>query len=464
VLLVTAHCTFPQYEIDPPLAGGGAGTGAAAAGAAGGPVGTVAGQGGSEASAGAPPAVTAGVGAAAGEGGAAPGCDGEQWPVERCDTGCLTRHPDHCYDEELSGDELAPDCGGSCQGCSLEQCVAPSDCLSGVCGAGPDGATTCESPLVLIHEAHEKSNSVGSTAWSLTLQNVAADGGRAFTLSDLKIRYYFDRNGVTEPILIRATQSNLHLASGESRELKGTSWSVVRTEDLDELAYNAYVEVTFGDSGKLFPGDEIALYQQMLTGEPGLSNFDQRANYSFSDQAAGPWQRVTVRYGEQLAWGLEPRPATPRACFARGVNLNGPAVNVDGNAWLASSQAGVTSDGTGISQGGSVFPAVSGDVAAMLSSAFRLQAGDSVSVTAVNGEYLLYLYAVSPTTAAAASQLTIDGASFANSGRFRSQTTGAGLAWARLGPYRIDVLTGKITLAVSSGSIDFAGFELWYPE
>lgn len=462
MLLVTAHCTFPQYEIDPPLAGGAAGSGVAGKSAAGSPVGATAAQGGSESTAGAPPAVTAGVGASAGEGGA-PGCYGEQWPVERCDSGCLTRRPDHCYDEELSGDELAPDCGGSCQACSLGQCVAPSDCLSGVCGAGPDGAT-CESPLVLIHEAHEKSSSVGSTAWSLTLQNLAAEGGRAFTLSDLKIRYYFDRNGVTEPILIRATQSNLHLASGESRELKGTSWSVVRAEDVDELAYNAYVEVSFGDSGKLFPGDEIALYQQMLTGEPGLSNFDQHANYSFNDQAAGPWQHVTVTYGEQLAWGLEPRPANPRACFARGINLNGPAVNVYGNAWLASSQAGVTSDGTGISQGGSVFPAVSGDVAAMLSSAYRLQAGDNVSVTAANGQYLLYLYAVSTTTAAASSELTIDGASFANSSRFRSQVTDGALAWARLGPYRIDVATGKITVAVSSGSIDFAGFELWYPE
>jgi hypothetical protein len=316
----------------------------------------------------------------------------------------------------------------------------------------------------LIHESHEKGDSVGSTAWSMKLRNVDEVGGEVFTLKDLKLRYYFDRNGVTEPILIRATQANLHLASGENRELKGTSWSVVRIEDLDELVYDAYVEVTFDDSSKLFPGDEIALYEQMLTGEPGLSNFDQRANYSFSDQPAGPWQHITVMYRDQLAWGLEPRAANPRACFARGVNLNGPAVSIAGNAWLASSQAGVTSNGTGISQGGTVFPPVSGDEASMLASAFRVQAGDSVSISAENGQYLLYLHAVSPGTDTAASTLTVDGASFENSSKFRSQASDGGLAWARLGPYRIAVTTGKITVAVSSGSIDFAGIELWYPQ
>jgi hypothetical protein len=417
------------------------------------------GQGGAEAMAGAP--AEAGVGAVAGAAGeaGAPGCSGEQWPVDRCDGGCLLRYPDHCYDGEQSADELAPDCGGSCQACVLEQCVEHADCLSGVCA---DGAT-CASPLRLIHEPHEKSNSVGSTAWSMKLQNVDDVGGKVFTLSDLMIRYYFDRNGVTEPILIRATQSNLHLASGENRELKGTSWSVVRVEDLDELVYNAYVEVTFDDSSKLFPGDEIALYEQMLTGEPGLSNFDQRANYSFSDLPAGPWQRITVMYREQLVWGLEPRAANPRACFARGVNLNGPAVSVAGNAWLASSQAGVTSDGTGISQGGTVFPPVSGDVASMLATAYRVQTGDSLNISAANGQYLLYLYAVSPGTDTAASTLTVDGASFENASKFRSQASDGGLAWARIGPYRIDVTTGKIVVAVSSGSIDFAGIELWYP-
>jgi hypothetical protein len=457
-LFITAQCTFPQYEVDPPLVVGGAGTGAIA-GMSGGSVATSGGQGGDQASAGAAELGGGGVTAEAG----APGCPGEQWPIDHCDGGCLTRYPDHCYDEEQADDELAPDCGGSCQPCVVERCVEGSDCLSGVCVDGPDGRV-CESPLLLLHEAHEKNNSVGSTAWSMTLQNVADVGGKVFTISDLKIRYYLDRNGVVEPIMLRATQSNLRLGSGENRELVGTRWSVIRSEALDDLAYNAYVEVSFSDSGKLFPGDQIELYEQMLTGDPGLSNFDQRANYSFTDQPKGPWEHITVMYREQLVWGLEPRPANPRACFAKGVNLNGPAVTIDGNPWLAASQAGVSSNGTGISQGAEVFPPVSGDSAAMLATAYRLPAAHELSVTVENGEYLLYLYAVSPTTDASSSTLTVDGVSFDNSSKFRSQASDGGLTWARLGPYRTLVTTGQITVAVTSGSVDFAGFELWYPE
>lgn len=478
MLLVTLQCTFPQYEIDPPLVGGGGalagpsagaaagtagGAGAAtAAGTAGSRAEPAGGEGGTESSTGASAGADGGLGAAAGEAGAA-ACPGAQWPVERCDGGCLRRFPDHCYDEERDADELAPDCGGSCQGCLLEPCTEASDCLSGVCDGGSEGRT-CDAQLLLLHEAHEKNNLVGSTAWSMVLQNVADVGGKAFTLSDLRIRYYLDRNGVVEPISIRATQANLRLPSGGSRELAGTNWSVVRVEARDDLVYNAYVEVSFRDSSKLFPGDQIELYEQMLTGDPGLSNFDQRANYSFTEQPRGPWQHITVTYQDQLVWGLEPRPANPRACFAKGVNLNGPALTVDGNAWLAASQAGLTNNGSGISQGGALSPAVSGDAAAMLATAYRLPAGHSFSVPAENGAYLLYLYAVSPGVDASASVLTVDGKSFDNSSKFRPQAWDGARAWARLGPYRLEVTTGRITVAVTGGSIDFAGFELWYPE
>jgi hypothetical protein len=36
--------------------------------------------------------------------------------------------------------------------------------------------------------------------------------------------------------------------------------------------------------------------------------------------------------------------------------------------------------------------------------------------------------------------------------------------WARLGPFRVDITTGKLTIAVTSGAISFTGIELWYPE
>jgi hypothetical protein len=456
-LLLASQCTFPEYETDIPD-GGEAGAGATAGGGtdAGSP-----GRGGVDVAGGSESGGGGSTAGSAGEGGA-PSCEGEQWPVDRCDGGCLLRFPDHCYDYAKSEDELSVDCGGSCQPCVVEQCVLASDCLSGVCVAGPDGAT-CESPLELLHEAHEKNESVGSTAWSLTLRNVGQDGGRVFQLRDLSLRYYLDRNGAIEPILVRATQANLHLASGTNSALMGAHWNVVRVEDVQDATYNAYVEVTFDDAGQLFPGDEVQLYEQMLTGDPSLSNFDQRANYSFSKDV-GAWEHVTVHYRDQLVWGLEPRPVNPRTCFVKGVNLNGPAVSIDGNAWLSAGDAGVFGDAILTTQPDPVFPPVTGDTASMLSTVYRIQAGHSIGVPVENGTYLLYLYAVSPTTDAQPSALTVDGKSFSNSSKFRSQASDGGLAWARLGPYRLAVTTGNVTVAVTTGAIDFAGFELWYPQ
>jgi hypothetical protein len=460
-LLLAAECTFPEYEtrvLDPGAAGtgtsSGSGTDAGSSGQGG--VENLGGtqNGGGSSSVGGEPSQ-------AGEGGG-PACEGEQWPVDRCDGGCRTRFPDHCYDYAKSEDELSVDCGGSCQPCVVEPCAQPSDCLSGVCADGPEGST-CESPLMLLHEAHEKSDSVGSTAWSLTLQNVGQSGGKVFALRDLSLRYYLDRNGAVEPILVRATQANLHLMNGMSSSLAGARWNLARVEDGQDATYNAYVEVSFEGSGQLFPGDDIQLYQQMLTGDPSLSSFDQRANYSFSKDV-GPWEHVTVHYRGELVWGLEPRPVNPRACFVKGVNLNGPAVSIDGNAWLSSDDASVSGTSSGTTRADQVFPAVVGDTAAMLGSAFHVEAGNHLLVPAENGAYLLYLYAVSPGTDAQPSALTVNGTSYFNSSRFRSQASDGGLAWARLGPYRLDVTTGAVKVDVTTGAIDFAGFELWYPQ
>jgi hypothetical protein len=464
--LASAHCTFPNYDTDP---SGGASNGGAAGGVAGSPVGGNAaaqgGAGGAGATAG-----TGVVGGTAGEGGADPiggagECLPEQWPVNQCETGCLRRFPDHCYDGKTSGDEIAIDCGGGCQRCTSDACSESSDCLSDTCQASDSGQSSCFAPLTIHFTSHELNASVGSTAWSITLANATSPGAPGYSFKDLKIRYYFTRGGTVEPLLVRATQSNLRLENGESRELKQTNWTVERTQAKADTVYDAYVEVGFDESGQLLAGDSIDLYQQMLTGDPASSSFDQRANYSFTDQADAAWQHVTVFYQDKLVWGLEPRPANPRACFARGVNLNGPALTIAGNAFQGASQAGVTG-GTGVSQGGTPFPVVSGTLATMLQTASRLQAGgqQELDVPTVNGSYLMYLYATSPTNDAAPSVFTVQGVEQEVSSKFRSQATDGGQVWARLGPFQVDVLDGTLAVAVTSGSVTFTGLELWYPE
>ncbi|MBW2529526.1 MAG: hypothetical protein JRI23_35440, partial [Deltaproteobacteria bacterium] len=48
---------------------------------------------------------------------------------------------EHCDDGELSGDETAVDCGGSCPPCQNgDRCLGPDDCESRFCDAGTGGA------------------------------------------------------------------------------------------------------------------------------------------------------------------------------------------------------------------------------------------------------------------------------------------------------------------------------------
>jgi hypothetical protein len=81
-----------------------------------------------------------------------------------------------------------------------------------------------------------------------------------------------------------------------------------------------------------------------------------------------------------------------------------------------------------------------------------------------NGTYLAFAYATSPNSDGAASVFTVQGVEPDVGSEFRAQTVEGGPAWARLGPFRIDVTDSKLTLGVKKGAVSFAGIELWYPE
>lgn len=459
--LGAAHCTFPEYDIDQGTAAS-AGMGAAGAGA-GGTNGQGASSGSTVIPGGAPSEAGAGGGSGTGEGGA-PECSGEQWPSLQCGSDCLERYPDHCYNGQLDPEETAVDCGFACQRCSHEQCSTADQCLSGECALVDDTSGFCVAPIKLSLTVHEMNASVSSTAWSAELFNDEPQAGRNFAIKDLEVRYYLTRNGITEPIVVRSTQANLRLADGQNLMADGAIWSVERFEATEGAAYDAYVAVRFDTPQRLFPGDSITLYQQMLTGDQGNSTFDQRGHYSFATGAKAESLHMTVYHQGRLLWGLEPRPANPRSCFARGVNLNGPPVDVEGHTFESAAQAAVTTSGSGISQGNDPYPEVSGGLDEMLGTATRLQAGQTLELPADNGEYLAYLYAVSQGNDAIPGVLTVQGSQPDDSGVFKAQAIDAGWAWARLGPYRVNVTDAMLSVGVTEGVIHFAGVELWYPE
>jgi hypothetical protein len=467
-----AQCTFPNYDFERPPTAGTAGIGSAGAGTGGGGSSGASGRAGSSGA-----AVSLGGAGAPGEGGVAGmdglgeggsfECRGEQWPSQQCPAGCLRRFPEHCYDGATSEQELGVDCGLECQRCSNEQCAAGTDCLSEICSSSDEGSR-CHAPIAVTTTAHETDPFVASTAWSTTLLNAETEDGRSFALKDLEVRYYFTRHAatsVTEPMLLRPTEANIQLADGQNQAVEGSQWRVERFERTDGVAYDAYVSVRFDGAGHLLPGDKLTLHQQLLTGDTANSQFDQRKNYSYTAGTDTEALRITVFHQNELLWGLEPRPANPRACFARAVNLNGPPVSVGGMAFDSATAALVTTNGTGASQDNAPFPAVSEGMATMLKTATRLQQAQSFQLPVVNGEYLVYLYAVSVDNETAAGVLTVQGDEPVDSSRFRSQSVeGAGWAWARLGPYRVVVSNDSLTVAVTAGTIHFAGLELWYAE
>lgn len=463
LLLATVRCAFPDYNVVPDT--GGTNTGADAGAGANEPGGS-GGSGGSGGTGvgGTAPDQPGGAPGSAGQGDGGAECAPEQWPVDHCSAACLHRYPDHCYDGEQSGDEVAIDCGGSCQGCTNEACSKSGDCISGQCVVSVAGESSCYAPLTISYTANEQNRSVGTTSWNINLKNEEAEGGKTFGFRDLKLRYYFERSGLVEPLVVRATQSNLRLANGQVQQIAGT-WSIERSEPTANVVYDAFVEVGFDDSSRLYPGDSVDLYQQMLTGDTSSSNFDQGANYSFVAATGAAFLHVVVLYQGRVIWGLEPQPANPRQCFARGVNLNGPAVTIDGNAWQSSMDAKVApGGGTGVSQGSALFPAVTGARSTMMQSAFKLGAGAELSMPVDNGSYLLYLYAVSPGNDSMPSTFTVQGEESPTTSKFRSQPTDGGQVWARLGPFRVNVTDATLRLGVSSGAVSFAGLELWYPD
>jgi hypothetical protein len=479
VLLGSVRCTFPDYDINRATggngsmgtagdlavsgAGNGAVSGNGSAGSAGSDSGGSAGNAGttSEPQGGNDGAV-GGEGARGGEAGsgAVPACVGEQWPVERCaDAGCAPRYPAHCYDGDLSADEVDVDCGGACQACSNEACQQNADCLSQRCDQATEGSA-CYASLTFSYLSHDTSPNVDNITWGMRLRNDEPFDGRTYVLQDLKIRYYIQRSGLVEPLRVQATQSNLIEPNGDTRTLSQTSWSIERVEVTPGAAYDAYVEVGFGDSGRLASGDRIELRQQLLTGLAGNS-FDQHANYSFPTANDGDLH-VSVFYQGRLMWGLEPRPANPRACFARAVNLNGPVVNIGGGEWLAASEASLVTTGSPATQNGTPNPPATGDLAAMLGTSTRLDAGESLDWPVDNATYLVYLYASSTDTSV--SLFNVQGVKPDSSAGFHAITVGGQPVWARLGPFRVDVTTSTLNVAVTKGAISFAGIELWYPQ
>ncbi|RSK44359.1 beta strand repeat-containing protein [Hymenobacter perfusus] len=143
--------------------------------------------------------------------------------------------------------------------------------------------------------------------------------------------------------------------------------------------------------------------------------------------------------------------------FFRAVNINGPALTLDGRSWEASSgAANVQITGMAFSNTASVLnPTADATRAGMITSAVG---GSTVGATisnVTNGTYSVYAY-IWEDNAPETTSIVVEGQTVQS-----NYNTGAAGNWSRLGPFTANVTDGNITLVTSGGHPNLSGIEIW---
>lgn len=155
------------------------------------------------------------------------------------------------------------------------------------------------------------------------------------------------------------------------------------------------------------------------------------------------------------AWAA---PDTEVATFFRGLNLNGPPVEIDGHAWEGRDAKGyVCRDKAFENQDVPLVPTTDSARARMIRSS--RWGGNEVTLTGIPaGKYTVFLYLWEDNNAERFS-ISLNGRSVVP--RYSS---GAAGHWEKLGPWPVDVQDGKIRLTSQGGAANFSGIEIWRGE
>jgi len=364
-------------------------------------------------------------------------------------------YPNHCFDHSLGEAESGTDCGGECAPCSSNQaCAKDSDCLSKRCAA----ANTCVPLLSLSYTPIDVSAQTRMPKFKLNLTYLDT---APMSLRDLTVRYYYNHQGVTEPVIGVDSQATIDPGNSQTDISKKVLTSVHRLPlgpTQNNLRTDSYLEIGFNDPMTVTTGTKFVITQDLVAGssEP---LFDQNSHYSFVKSATPVAnEAISVYRAGQRLWGVEPPlPPFPDCAFTFGVNMNGPALVVSGESLVAESEAQFTfSGGAAYSDSSKLQPVTDAPSSSLLSTGRTLNAGDSALWPVANGKYWAYAWLTS-TVSSDNGTLSI-GSSVAD--RFFGAKDSAGARWGLLGPYAVDVVNGSLSLAVT-GSVHVAGVKLY---
>jgi hypothetical protein len=182
-------------------------------------------------------------------------------------------------------------------------------------------------------------------------------------------------------------------------------------------------------------------------GKPPLTAY-RRAIVKVSGEAEDRTKPVTELPG--------PPKDTGPWVFYRGINLNGPPIEIDGQKWEGDRAANfVCKDRQVNSPHVRLSPPTDAARAKMIH-AFRWNRAASIALTGVpKGKYAVYVYVWEETSPETFS-ISLEGRVVA-----RDYYSGLPGQWRRLGPWAVDITDGAIDITSRGGAANFSGVEVW---
>ncbi len=165
------------------------------------------------------------------------------------------------------------------------------------------------------------------------------------------------------------------------------------------------------------------------------------------------WAASVVLLG--ASWSSS-RADAPGAEFFRGINLNGPAVVIDGHAWDGEDARNVASKAQSFeNQEVGLDPPTDDERARMIRSSRWGGNVDMAFPNIPNGAYQVFLYVWEDNDSETFS-IRLNGLDV-----LHDFASGAAGSWQKLGPWRVDVDAGAIQLTTEGGAANLSGVEIW---
>lgn len=157
---------------------------------------------------------------------------------------------------------------------------------SAAVSATPSGGSTPTGNLVVQYRAGD----INATDNQIKpFFNIKNNGTTAVNLSDLKLRYYFSKDG------------------SQSME-SWIDWASIGVANIQRTFNDTYVELSFTSAaGSIQAGGQTGEIQLRMA-KSDWSNFDETNDYSFdpTKTAFADWNKVTLYQNGTLVWGVEP--------------------------------------------------------------------------------------------------------------------------------------------------------------